>query len=366
MENRFFLCYSKRDGQELVRTLANRLIKTPPSVLVWLDERELQPGADWDEQIVDALRTCAGLVFLMTRDSVHPNSECKNEWTRALRYKKPIIPLLFDSDAEIPLRLETRQYLDFTGDHEPALANLRDHLRRRSSTKGLLQGLKERLLDAERDLPRAKAAERPRIEDEMKGLREEIAAQEQAIADPEGTTRKAQERIESALERERQPAEPVAPRHLTKFINPSPATAPSWFQDRHVETEQVGNFLKDPGLRMMTVVGRGGVGKTAMVCRLLKALEAGHLPDDLGALSVDGIVYLTPKGLRQVTLAHLYADLCKLLAPASAELLDAVYRNPQAPARAKMQALLEAFPSGPTLLLLDNFEDVVDGETGKL
>ena len=31
---------------------------------------------------------------------------------------------------------------------------------------------------------------------------------------------------------------------------------------------------------MMTVVGRGGVGKTAMVCRLLKALEAGQLPDD--------------------------------------------------------------------------------------
>ena len=31
-----------------------------------------------------------------------------------------------------------------------------------------------------------------------------------------------------------------------------------------------------------------------------------------------------------------------------------------------MQALLEAFPSGRTLVLLDNFEDVVDGETGKL
>ena len=362
----FFLSYSKVDGQELARTLADRLIGTPPSIPVWLDERELQPGTDWDEQIVEALRTCAGLLFLMTRDSVHPKSECKHEWTRALRYKKPIIPLLFHSEAEMPLRLEPRQYLDFTGDHEPALARLREHIRWRSSPEGLLQGLKERLLDAERDLPRAKDAERPRIEEEIKELRAEIAAQEQAIADPEGTTRKTKERIESALERERQPAEPVAPRHVTKFINPPPATAPSWFQDRHVETEQVGNFLKDPSLRMMTVVGRGGIGKTAMVCRLLKALEAGHLPDDLGPLSVDGIVYLSPKGLRQVTLAHLYADLCKLLAPSRAELLDAVYRNPQAPARAKMQALLEAFPSGRTLVLLDNFEDVVDGETGKL
>jgi hypothetical protein len=90
MENHFFLSYSKVDGQELARTLANDLIKTPPPIPVWLDERKRQPGRDWDEQIVDALRTCAGLLFLMTRDSVHPNSECKREWTRALVYKKPI------------------------------------------------------------------------------------------------------------------------------------------------------------------------------------------------------------------------------------------------------------------------------------
>jgi hypothetical protein len=128
MADHFFLSYSKRDGQELARTLANRLVGTPPSVPVWLDERELRLGTDWDGQIVEALRTCAGLLFLMTVDSVHPNSECRHEWARALRYKKLIIPLLFHSEAEIPLRLESRQYLDFTGDHEPALANLREHI----------------------------------------------------------------------------------------------------------------------------------------------------------------------------------------------------------------------------------------------
>ena len=284
-----------------------------------------------------------------------------------MRYKKPIIPLLFDPDAEMPFRLEPRQYLDFTGDYEPALARLRDHIRWRSSPEGLLQGLKERLSDAERDLPRANDAERA----PHRGGDQGRCGQRSPRRNRPSRTRrvrpgKPRSASKAPLERERQPAEPVAPKHVTKFINPPPATAPSWFQDRHVETEQVGNFLKDPSLRMMTVVGRGGIGKTAMVCRLLKALEAGHLPDDLGPLSVDGIVYLSPKGLRQVTLPHLYADLCKLLAPSRAELLDAVYRNPQAPARAKMQALLEAFPSGRTVVLLDNFEDVVDSETGKL
>ena len=124
-----------------------------------------------DQQIEDALRTCAGLLFLMTGDSVHAKSECRHEWTRALRYEKPIIPLLFEPDAEMPLRLEPRQYLDFTGDYKQPLARLREHMRWRSSPEGVLQGLKERFLDAERDLRRANDAERARIEEEMEDLR---------------------------------------------------------------------------------------------------------------------------------------------------------------------------------------------------
>jgi TIR domain-containing protein len=105
----YFICYSSVDGQEIVLTLADRLAAGPPSIQVWLDRRSLQPGIDWDEQIVEALRGCAGVLYVMTKDSVSPNSECKREWTRALKYNKPIIPLLFDKDAELPFRLEPRQ-----------------------------------------------------------------------------------------------------------------------------------------------------------------------------------------------------------------------------------------------------------------
>ena len=153
MGDYFFISYSNVDGKEFARTLADSLLKIPPSIPVWLDERELQPSIDWDEQIVEALRECIGLLLLMTPDSVQSKSECKREWTRALRYKKPIIPLLFDTDAEMPYRLEPRQYIDFSGNYNQAMAKLRAHIRWRSSPKGLLQGFRERLADAERDLP---------------------------------------------------------------------------------------------------------------------------------------------------------------------------------------------------------------------
>lgn len=103
MEGFYFISYSKVDSTDLARKLANDLQRIPPSIPVWLEERECQGGIDWDEQLVEALRTCSGVLFLMTADSVHPRSECKREWTRALRYKKPIIPLLVEPNVEMPL-----------------------------------------------------------------------------------------------------------------------------------------------------------------------------------------------------------------------------------------------------------------------
>ncbi len=69
-----------------------------------------------------------------------------------------------------------------------------------------------------------------------------------------------------------------------RFVNAAPVTAPGYFQDRHTETGLIGDFLRAEDERLITVVRRGGVGKTAMVCRLLKALEAGQLPDEGGEL----------------------------------------------------------------------------------
>ena len=75
---------------------------------------------------------------------------------------------------------------------------------------------------------------------------------------------------------------------------------------------------------------------------------------------MDGIVYLSQTGSRRISVPNLYADLCTLLPAATAQQLDALYRDPQVSTAAKMEALLAAFPAGCVLLLLDNFEDLLD------
>jgi tetratricopeptide (TPR) repeat protein len=364
MNRHHFVSYSSADAFDVALQLCDALIAGPPSIPVWLDKRELVAGMDWDEQIVEAIRDCDSVIFVMTRDSVAANSVCKQEWTRALKYKKPVIPILLHSDAEMPFRLEPRQHIDFTIEFDQALARLRNDLRRLASPAGVLQEMKYRLADAQRELRRANDdAQKARIQDDITQLERLIVEQQQIVNDPEGAARRVQQSIERGLERERQPAKPVTGLARSKFINPPPGLTPSYFQDRHLETRIVGEFLNDPSRRMITVVGRGGVGKTAMVCRLLKSLESSQLPDNLGPMSVDGIVYLSGAGSRRVNFPNIYADLCKLLADDVASRLDALYKNPQAPTEAKMRAMLEAFPTGRLVLLLDNFEDVVDPET---
>jgi tetratricopeptide (TPR) repeat protein len=368
--SKHFISYSSADAEAFAFRLRDALEAGPPLIPVWLDKRDIRPGGDWDEQIAEALKTCLSLVFVMTRDSVEDESVCKREWTYALRYKKPIIPVKLHADAEMPFRLAPRQHIDFArapespAEFNAALARLRTHLAWLSSPEGVLQTLKDRLADAQRDLRRAPdAAQRARVQDDIDQLTRDIAKQEEVVRDPQAAARRVEESIARGLERERQPERPAAGVQRSKFINAPPGLAPSYFQDRHVETGMLGGCLKDEALRLVTVVGRGGTGKTALVCRLLKSLEGGQLPDDGGPLNVDGIVYLSATGTRRVNMPNLYADLSKLLPAEAADKLEALFRNPQASTEAKMGALLSNFTEGRTVALLDNFEDMIDPET---
>ena len=107
----YFVCYSRVDGNDRRAGARRSPCGRPPSISTWLDQRVLQPDIDWDEQVLAALREAVGVLYVMTVDSVTPTSECKQEWTRALKYNKPVIPLLFHRDAEMPFRFESRSLL---------------------------------------------------------------------------------------------------------------------------------------------------------------------------------------------------------------------------------------------------------------
>ncbi|WP_330439088.1 toll/interleukin-1 receptor domain-containing protein [Streptomyces griseoaurantiacus] len=181
---RFFLSYSALDGVEFALQLADALEAGPPHYRVWIDKRDLRPGRDWDEQLEEWLRTCQGVLFVMTKDSVRDGSGCKLEWSRALKYGKPVIPLLLHADAEQPFRLGSRQHIPFA-DFTSGMAQLRQHLAWITSSEGNLSQLRIRLSEVNRELRRAREHERPAIEAEVAALHRQID-REQAAVDSSG------------------------------------------------------------------------------------------------------------------------------------------------------------------------------------
>jgi TIR domain len=210
-----FISYSAVDAKDFALRLTDDLAAGPPVIRVWLDKRELKPGLDWDEQIGDAIKTCEGLLFVMTRDSVTPNSVCKREWTQALKYRKPVIPLRLHRDAELPFRLEPRQYIDFSDGFESGLARLRNHLQWLSGPEGVLQTLKDRWADAKRDFSRAAEEDQPRIRGEIAELEGQIARQQHLIEEPKAPSVRVPE--SAALGMEWGPKEPGERLETTEY-----------------------------------------------------------------------------------------------------------------------------------------------------
>jgi len=362
-----FISYSTADGAELARKLHDALEGGSPPRSAWMDKVDLVANIDWDVQLDHAIRDCKTLLFLMTEDSVGDSSGCKLEWSRALQYKKPIIPLLIHKAAALPFRLGSRQYIDFTEGFEAGIARLRQHLDWQASPEGDLQRLRDQLADAERDLRREfDATRRARIETDIKDLRDSIARQEAVVRDPQAAAEQTRRSLEAGIERERQPEQRITGQSRSKFINPPPGEAPPYFAGREAETRLLANFLKNDSQRLFTLIGRGGVGKTALVCRLLKGLERGELPDGLGSLTVDGIVYLSENGSRRITVDNLLGDLSKLLTGPAADEAAQLLQNPALATEAKVRGLLTHFDAagGRVVLLLDNAEDLLD-EGGK-
>lgn len=367
MTEHCFISYSNADGPDFAQQLVNKLEGGSEHIETWFDKDDLNPAEAWDEQIADAIKSCKCLLFVMTKDSTTPNSVCKQEWTWALRYKKPVVPIRLHTDAELPFLLSSRQWIDFSSNFDAGLAKLRSYLQQLDSPKGALIELKLRLQDAERDFQRAKTEEEKlHAQNDINDLKESIKHQGVIVTDPKYAEKRTIRSITAGLQEERKPTQPPPETLNIRFVNPIPLIAPDYFQGRLSELSQIADFLKNNHQRILTIVGRGGGGKTALSCYLLKSLEFGELPENLGEFKVGGIVYLSEIGSHKVSFANIYSGLLQLLPNEISNRLDALYRQPKVSVGEKMRQLLESFQQETVIVLLDNFELFVDTETENL
>ena len=92
------------------------------NIQTWLDMRDLDPGAEWNQSVVEAIRAAVGFVFL-----IGPEGDADRyqsfEWQQVigdeyyLDPSKPLIPVLI-GNASVPGFLKARQRLQLKESHE--------------------------------------------------------------------------------------------------------------------------------------------------------------------------------------------------------------------------------------------------------
>src|SRR5208337_1284935 len=112
---RIFISYAHRDGAELAQRLQTDLANK--GFDAWLDVQRLQGGDVWSAEIEQAIDRAEVVLALLSAGSF-TSDICRAEHSRALEKDKCVVPLRVQTDCDIPLQLQTRQWLDFSN---PAL-----------------------------------------------------------------------------------------------------------------------------------------------------------------------------------------------------------------------------------------------------
>lgn len=107
-----FISHSRVNSSAALR-LCEELRKR--NVATWLDVRDLEPGANWDQSVISAIQSAAGFVFLIGPPG--PSDRWQTfEWQQIVDHEyyldpsRPLVPVLIGGP-EMPGFLKTRQAL---------------------------------------------------------------------------------------------------------------------------------------------------------------------------------------------------------------------------------------------------------------
>jgi hypothetical protein len=94
MSHEVFICYSARD-----KTVANAIcaVLEAEGVRCWMAPRDILPGADWGESIIDAINDARAMVLVFSSNANEAQSQIKREVERAVNKGIPVIPLRIEN-----------------------------------------------------------------------------------------------------------------------------------------------------------------------------------------------------------------------------------------------------------------------------
>lgn len=160
------------------------------------------------------------------------------------------------------------------------------------------------------------------------------------------------ERIEVERERFNRVSTPTGGR----LIGALPQDVSDRYIGRARQIDDVENLLAER-TRLVSIYGRGGIGKTALACKALGDLQNSGAVDAIISLSATN-------GSARVD--RILSDFGRALGGDARGLLDGVSRDADITAAQKATVLLEKLHGGRYILYIDNLETLQDSATGEI
>lgn len=129
------------------------------------------------------------------------------------------------------------------------------------------------------------------------------------------------------------------------------------FKNRTREQGLIGGHLADPAIRVVTVTGRRGIGKSAVAAKIMDTLAGGQWPGRAEAPPPWGLINLSTR-TSGISLQRVYFDCARMLGGAQEERLLEGWQERRSPSD-KIDELFAAMDDRLIIILLDNLEDLL-------
>jgi tetratricopeptide (TPR) repeat protein/SAM-dependent methyltransferase len=338
-QGHIFISYARMDGEEFAQKVHDDLERL--NFNMWLDLRDID--GDWETCIIEALRSAYAVLVIVTPAAVL-SPQVRGEYNDALNRYIPIIPL-FVQQTDIPPVLTVFQWIDFrkASDYDSSLAELCQRLS--GLHDNYLNYLHQQLNAFE--IAQHEAPNPRRFDYKIQNLRD-------AIANWEHRVETQHMRVVDSLELLSKKPVPV----IGRVVGQRLSNMTHHFRDRDHQLQEISRLLAEPSTRIVSVIGRGGMGKTALASKMLGDLEHNKWPHTEDHIPVDGIIYLSTR-TTGISLERIFLSCAEMLGGERDRNLRSMWTNPEMKLEERVARLFETLQEGLYVILLDNMEDLV-------
>ncbi|MBK9748805.1 MAG: TIR domain-containing protein [Chloroflexi bacterium] len=349
-----YISFAKEDVV-VAQNIAHELQSDDVNVILRKPESETNAQFENDIQ----LRTAVGIIVLIS-DNASRSPEVYADWNSALNNYKPIIPVAIEA-TDIPRMLREFSPIRLNEGFRNGMLVLR---KRAASLEDDYPSFLTDLLSAWEKL-RAESDSTFRFLDKVTNLREYINTYtsqrplENSLIDWVGL----QERIKVFIEdaNVRFPSTTTNPEGGARIVGQRLDDLRIFFRNRTTQQRELANLLADNDSRVISIIGRGGIGKSSLVSKVMGEIERDE-NEHIKREDVTGILYLSNRE-QEITSERLYIAGSQMIGGEAERRLRDLWSKPVVPLVDKFTQFIHELRNDLYIVVLDNFEDLLDNES---